>query len=226
MALLGRTGPYQTQYDPINRGTNAALNSIRDPYSDEGLKLLYGRMMDQYGPQAPGKINPATVAPTPYTYKPPVPQRLLDEQKAKADYDAKVAAEKLAYDTKLAADKLAYDAAPLSAENFDEADYLARYSDAFRDAPGRPFAHYLESTGQGGTHTAKKLPFTPKPFTPTPFVAAPLFGSTAPATPAPVVAAATPVIDAGGGGGKAGGIVSIDRKKRAKIKPRKGLLAA
>ena len=42
--------------------------------------------------------------------------------------------------------------------------------------------------------------------------------------PAPVVAAATPVMDAGGG--KGGGLASIDRKKRAKTKPRKGLLAA
>jgi hypothetical protein len=221
--LLGRTGPYQTAYDPINRGTNAEQTAIRDPYSDEGLKLLYGRMMDQYGPQDPGKVNPAIAPTTPYTYKPPVPQRLLDEQKAKADYDAKVAAERAAYDTKLAADKLAYEKAALSAENFDVQDYIRRNPDAFQDAPGRPYQHYLEANRTGDVRIGNKLPFTPTPFTPTPFVAAPLFGSTAPTTPAPVAAAsdaAAPVPN------KAGGLMAINRKKQAKTKLRKGLLAA
>jgi hypothetical protein len=47
----------------------------------------------------------------------------------------------------------------------------------------------------------------------------------APEAPAaPVIATAAPVADAGGG--KAGGLMSVDRKKRAKTKPKKGLLAA
>jgi hypothetical protein len=230
--LLQRTGPYQTQYDPLNRGTNAALNSIRDPYSDEGLKLLYGQMMDQYGPQDPGKVNPAIAPTTPYTYKPPVPQRLLDEQKARADYDAKVAA-----------DKLAYTNAALTPENFDEKDYITRYPDAFQDAPGRPYQHYLEANAAGDKRIANKLPFTPTPFTmPSLFNPdAPASTTTATTAPAngPYTApsgqvypskaaydiAANPV-PANEGGGKAGGIVSIDRKKRAKIKPRIGILAA
>jgi hypothetical protein len=203
MGLLGRTGPYQTQYAPINRGTNTMPASIRDPYSDEGLKLLYGQMMDQYGPKDPGKVNPAIAPTTPYTYKPPVPQRLLDEQKARADYDAKVAA-----------DRLAYTNAGITPENFDEKDYITRYPDAFQDAPGRPYQHYLEANAGGDKRIANKLPFTPAPFTP-----APLFGPTAQGIPtvAPVVAAPVPVDSGGGGDGggeRAGGLLSLKHKRK------------
>jgi hypothetical protein len=158
--LLGRTGPYQVAYDPLNRGVGNMPASVRDPYSDEGLKILYGQMMDQYGVSTPGRVNPATIPTDPYTYKPPVPQRIQDEQNARAAYDAKVAA-----------DKLAYENAALSAENFDEADYIRRNPDAFQDAPGRPYQHYLEANRLGDVRTANKLPFTP-----TPFNQAPLFG--------------------------------------------------
>jgi hypothetical protein len=203
-----RTNPYRVQYDPLNQPRTPVSASIRDPYSDEGLKILYGQMMDQYGTQPTVRTNPATVALDPYTYKPPVPQRLLDEQNAKA-----------AYDTKLAADKLAYENSPLSAKNFDEKDYIARNPDAFQDAPGRPYQHYLEANANGDVRTANKLPFTPTPFTSTPLFGPGSGGTAVPVAPA---APAAPV------GERAGGLMSINRKKqaKAKTKPRKGLLAA
>jgi hypothetical protein len=196
MALLGRTGPYQTQYDPINRGTNPEQTAIRDPYSDEGLKLLYGRMMDQYGPKDSGKVNPATVPTTPYTYKPPVPQRLLDEQKAKADYEAKIAEDRLAYPT-----------SPITQTNFDAAAYLRDNPDVAR-AGVDPFGHYQEY-GIGEGRTVNRLPFTP-----TPFVQAPLFGPTAQGVPvaAPVVAdAAAPAPVSA----RAGGLMALKHKRAA-----------
>jgi hypothetical protein len=197
MALLGRTGPYQTQYDPINRGTNAEQTSIRDPYSDEGLKLLYGRMMDQYGPQDPGKVNPAIAPTTPYTYKPPVPQRLLDEQKAKADYEAKIAEDRLAYPT-----------SPITQSNFDAAAYLRDNPDVAR-AGVDPFGHYQEYGKNEPFRVITRLPFTPAPFTP-----APLFGPTAQGIPtvAPVVAdAAAPAPVSA----RAGGLMALKHRRAA-----------
>jgi hypothetical protein len=67
-----RANPYRVEYDAINRGIGKMPDSVRDPYSDEGLKILYGQMMDQYGVPDPGRPNPATIPTTPYTYKPPV----------------------------------------------------------------------------------------------------------------------------------------------------------
>jgi hypothetical protein len=67
-----RANPYRPEYDAINRGIGKMPDSVRDPYSDEGLKILYGQMMDQYGVPDPGRPNPAIVGPDPYTYKPPV----------------------------------------------------------------------------------------------------------------------------------------------------------
>jgi soluble cytochrome b562 len=215
--LLGRTGPYQTQYDPINRGTSAEQTAIRDPYSDEGLKLLYGRMMDQYGAPTTGLVNPATQPYIGSTYTPPVPQRIQDENKLRADYD-----------TRIAAERAAYEKAPLSLQNFDEKDYITRNPDAFQDAPGRPYQHYLEANRTGDVRIANKLPFTP-----TPFVQAPLFGPGSAGTLAPAVApvvaaaeAAGPFVGSGDQGVKAGGLMSINRKKQAKTKLRRGLLAA
>jgi hypothetical protein len=164
-------------------------------------------MMDQYGPQDPGKVNPAVAPTTPYTYKPPVPQRLLDEQKARADYDAKVAA-----------DKLAYTNAALTPENFDEKDYITRYPDAFQDAPGRPYQHYLEANAAGDKRIANKLPFTPTPFT-----LPPLFGPTAQGVPVAAPVAAPVPVDSGGGGDgggdggggeRAGGLLSLKHKRK------------
>ena len=221
-----RANPYRVLYDPLNPNnpnnlTLANRFATRDPYSDEGLKLLYGQMMGQYGTPNPNQVNPATQPYIGSTYKPPVPQRLLDEQNAKAAYDAKVAA-----------DKLAYENAPLSAENFDETDYRTRYPDAF-PGTGRAYQHYLEANANGDIRTANKLPFTAKPYT-----AAPLFGpgssdtattnttTTKATTAAPVADPSAPVNNIVGIGNKAGGLTAIDHKKRAKTKPRKGLLAA
>jgi DNA-binding CsgD family transcriptional regulator len=190
--LLGRTGPYQTAYDPINRGINTLPDSVRDPYSDEGLKILYGRMMDQYGTQPTGQVNPATQPYIGSTYKPPVSKLLQDEANAKAAYVAKVAAERTAYES-----------APLSAQNFDVQDYIRRNPDAFQDAPDRPYQHYLEANRTGDVRIGNKLPFTPAPFVQTPLIPA----NPAPA-PAPVVEAAAPV------GNKAGGLLSIKHRKR------------
>ena len=209
--LLGRTGPYQTQYDPINRGTNAEQTAIRDPYSDEGLKILYGRMMDQYGAPTPGQVNPAVQPYIGSTYTPPVPQRIQDETNARAAYDAKIAAERLAYTN-----------AGITAQNFDEKDYITRNPDAFQDAPGRPYQHYLEANRLGDVRTANKLPFTP-----TPFVQAPLFGPGSAGTLAPAVAPVVAAADAPAPApARAGGLMSINRKKQAKTKLRRGLLAA
>ena len=166
-----KNNPYKVQYDLLNASKNPSTSAIRDPYSDEGLKLLYGQMMDQYGTPTPGKINPATVATTPYIYKPPLSPRLQEEAKAKADYDAKVAA-----------DKLAYDQAPINESNFDAAAYLRAYPTVANPAvwQSTPYSHYLEASGKGQNFVATKLPFTP-----TPFVAPPLFGpGTTPTAPA------------------------------------------
>jgi hypothetical protein len=200
-----RTNPYRAtyapQYDPI--GQNTIPDSVRDPYSDEGLKILYGRMMDQYGAPAPGQVNPATIAPTPYTYKPPIPQRITDEQNARTAYDARIAAERLAYPT-----------SPITEANFDRDAYLRDNPDVAR-AGVNPFGHYQEF-GIGEGRTVNRLPFNPAPFTmPT------LIANAAAPAPAPVVAdAAAPVVN------KAGGLMAINRKKQDKAKPRKGLLAA
>jgi hypothetical protein len=223
-----RTNPYRAtytpQYDPLGP-KNTVPDSVRDPYSDEGLKILYGQMMDQYGAPNPGQVNPATIAPTPYTYKPPVPQRITDEAKAKADYE-----------TKLAADKLAYTNAGITAQNFDEKDYIARNPDAFQDGPGRPYQHYLEANAGGDKRIANKLPFNPAPFTPAPLFGPGSSGTAAPAAPATNYFAAPngqlfaseAAYNATVTPGKAGGLMSINRKKqaKAKTKPRKGLLAA
>ena len=216
-----RANPYRVLYDPLNPNnpnnlTPANRFATRDPYSDEGLKLLYGQMMDQYGTQPTTRVNPATVATTPYTYKPPVPQRIQDERNAKAAYDAKVAA-----------DKLAYEKAALSAENFDEADYIRRNPDAFQDAPGRPYQHYLEANRAGDVRIGNKRPFTPTPFTQAPIItnaAAPAPTDTAtgyytaPSGQVYGSKAAYDAANASTGGGKAGGIAkgiaSIKHRKR------------
>jgi hypothetical protein len=61
-------------------------------------------------------------------------------------------------------EKTAYNAAPITAENFDEADYRSRYADAFQ-GPGRAYQHYLEANAAGDVRTANKRPFqqTPAP---------------------------------------------------------------
>jgi hypothetical protein len=58
-----------------------------------------------------------------------------------------------------------YMSAPITAENFDEADYIARNPDAFQDAPGRPYQHYLEANRTGDIRTANKRPFQQKAVT-------------------------------------------------------------
>jgi hypothetical protein len=192
--LLQRTGPYQVAYDPINRGINTMPDSVRDPYSDEGLKILYGRMMDQYGTPTTGLVNPATQPYIGSTYTPPVPQRITDEQNARAAYDAKVAADRLTYPT-----------SPITEANFDRNAYLTAYQDVAR-AGVDPFQHY-QQYGIGEGRTVSRLPFNPAPFT-----LPSLFGPTAPATPAPVVAdaaAPAPV------GVRAGGLMAIKHRRRA-----------
>jgi len=215
---LNKNNPYKTAYDPISGGTDGLPDSVRDPYSDEGLKILYGRMMDQYGPPPEDFINPATAASTPYTYKPPVSKLLQNEAKAKADYDAKVAAEKLAYDK-----------APITEANFDANAYLKAYPEVGNPAvwQSTPYAHYLEATSKGDPRTATRLPFTPTPYAPTPLIAANPTAA-APTTsyftaPSGQVYASEAAYNAaanagGGGGGKAGGIAkgiaSIKHRKR------------
>ena len=67
-----RANPYRPQYDPIDQTRIPLPASTRDPYSDEGLKVLYGNMMDQYGTRVPGQPNPAVVSPyNPVPYTPP-----------------------------------------------------------------------------------------------------------------------------------------------------------
>ena len=75
---LNRNDPYRTSYQPINRGITNMPLSVQDPYSDAGLKVLYGQMMDQYGPPPANFVNPATFTPNrPYTYIPPTPDNLV-----------------------------------------------------------------------------------------------------------------------------------------------------
>jgi hypothetical protein len=184
---------YKPTYPTLNRNTGLPP-SVRDPYSDEGLKVLYGQMMDQYGPPPEGFINPATFVPEPYTYKPPVSTTLQKEAAAKAKYDAQVAA-----------DRLAYDKAGINESNFDAKAYLLANPDAGNRAiwQSTPYAHYVEANRLGDTRTATKLPFTPAPYAPTPLIAS---------TPAPA-----PVIGAAADGpiaNRAGGLMSIKHKKR------------
>jgi hypothetical protein len=74
--LVKELTTYKPTYPTLGRRTTNLPNSVRDPYSDEGLKFLYGQMMDQYGPPPAGFINPATFQTTPYTYKPPLVDNL------------------------------------------------------------------------------------------------------------------------------------------------------
>jgi hypothetical protein len=188
--LIRTLSTYKPTYQGINR--NPLPASVRDPYSDEGLKVLYGQMMDQYGPPPEGTINPATepYAGT-YNYKPPMSTALKKEADAKAAYDAKVAA-----------DRLAYDKAGINESNFDAQAYLKANPDAGNRAiwQSTPYAHYVEANRLGDTRTATKLPFTPAPY-----VAPPLFGSTP--APAPVIGAAAdgPIAN------RAGGLLSLRR---------------
>jgi hypothetical protein len=207
LANATRSNIYRPQYDPLDRGIGNMPASVRDPYSDEGLKVLYGQMMDQYGVPTPGLPNPAAIPTDPYTYKPPVPQRITDEQNARAAYDAKVAADRLAYPT-----------SPITQSNFDATAYLKNNPDVANNAMygSQPYQHYLDYGKNEPFRVIDRLPFTPAPFTmPT------LIPNAAAPAPAPVVAdAAAPVVN------KAGGLMAINRKKQAKTKPRKGLLAA
>jgi hypothetical protein len=75
--LVKELTTYKPTYPTLGRRTTNLPDSVRDPYSDEGLKFLYGQMMDQYGPPPAGFINPATFQTTPYTYKPPAPNNLV-----------------------------------------------------------------------------------------------------------------------------------------------------
>ena len=97
---LQRNNPYRTSYQPINRGIANMPESVQDPYSDAGLKVLYGQMMNQYAPAPPGQMNPATFTPGPtYAYTPPAVNNLTlqnpipdavtaEANQAKADADA------------------------------------------------------------------------------------------------------------------------------------------
>jgi hypothetical protein len=73
---LNRDNPYRVAYTPTNRGIANMPPSVQDPYSDEGLKFLYGQMMNQYGPPPASFVNPATFTSEPYRYIPP-PQNNL-----------------------------------------------------------------------------------------------------------------------------------------------------
>jgi hypothetical protein len=75
--LVKELTTYKPTYPTLGRRTTNLPDSVRDPYSDAGLKFLYGQMMDQYGPPPSGFINPATFQTTPYTYKPPAPNNLV-----------------------------------------------------------------------------------------------------------------------------------------------------
>ena len=52
--------------------------------------------------------------------------------------------------------------APPSKETFDEQAYLAANPDAFRDAPGRAWQHYLEANAAGDKRAFTRLPYVPK----------------------------------------------------------------
>jgi hypothetical protein len=74
---LNRNNPYRTTYQPLTRGIANMPASVQDPYSDAGLQVLYGQMMNQYAPPPAGFVNPATfVSNAPYTYTPPPPNNL------------------------------------------------------------------------------------------------------------------------------------------------------
>jgi hypothetical protein len=89
---LRQAGPYQPNFGNIynpeygTQGKTPLPPSVRDPYSDEGLKILYGRMMDQYGTPPPGQVNPATLTNNPpVMYQPPpVNNLILDKPLADA----------------------------------------------------------------------------------------------------------------------------------------------
>ena len=202
--LVRTLSTYKPTYQSINR--NPLPASVRDPYSDEGLKVLYGQMMDQYGPPPEGTINPATEPYAGlYNYKAPISQAMKNEIDAKAKYDAKVAA-----------DRLAYDKAGINESNFDAAAYLKAYPEVGNPAVwgGTPYAHYLEANRLGDIRTATKLPFTPTPYKPTVINANPATPTT-PTTPTtPAAEAAGSIQSQVGIGNKAGGLMSIKHKKR------------
>jgi hypothetical protein len=89
---LRQAGPYQPNFGNIynpeygTQGKTPLPPSVRDPYSDEGLKILYSRMMDQYGTPPPGQVNPATLTNNPpVMYQPPpVNNLILDKPLADA----------------------------------------------------------------------------------------------------------------------------------------------
>ena len=246
MLFLSRANSYRTVYDPLNPSNPNNANGVastRDPYSDEGLAFLYNQMMSQYGTRDPNRVNPALA---PYanlnTYKPPISTTIQNEVNAKAAYDAKIAA-----------DKLAYENAPITEANFDAAAYLKAYPEVGNPKVWQrsPYEHYLEATntpgGNGADNNyfkATKLPFNAAAYTPAVINANP--AATNPsgggggggvlsrlANPSNASGTVDTVVadpNAGGAngisGGKTGGLMSIDYKKRAKTKPRKGLLAA
>jgi hypothetical protein len=143
-----RANPYRPQYDPIDQTKIPLPPSTRDPYSDEGLKVLYGNMMDQYGTRVPGQPNPAVISPyNPVPYTPPPVNNLTLQT-------------------------------PIV--------------DAANPAPAPTPANTGFFTAPSGQIYASEAAYT----------------------------ASNPVSN------KAGGLMSIDRKKLAKNKPRKGLLAA
>jgi hypothetical protein len=167
--------------------------------SARASKALYAEAFEicEYGTQPTGQVNPATQPYIGSTYTPPVPQRIQDETNARAAYDAKIAAERLAYTN-----------AGINESNFDSAAYLKAYPEVGNRAvwQSTPYAHYLEANRFGDARVGTKLPFTPTPYAPTPLIAA---------APAPAPALALAATDSGTTmGGKAGGLMSIKHRKR------------
>jgi hypothetical protein len=98
------SGPYRVQYDPITQNRTPLSPLARDPYSNEGLRDLYGRMMDQYGPPPAGFINPAVAQPpNPFSYQPPAVNNLTLNTPVSDAVATKAAGEAAAADAAAAA---------------------------------------------------------------------------------------------------------------------------
>jgi hypothetical protein len=74
---LNRNNPYRVAYTPINRGIKDMPASVQDPYSNEGLKFLYGNMMNQYATPPADFVNPGTYISEPYRYIAPPQNNLV-----------------------------------------------------------------------------------------------------------------------------------------------------
>jgi hypothetical protein len=195
---LAGSNVYRPGFVPRTAGINNMPASVRDPYSDEGLKVLYGQMMNQYNKPAPSITD----------------EQVRDVVRQYVGNGAEVGRQLINRGVPVNQTIAALKGYSGITPEIVNQSYLG--GQALGTATPPPTLDTQYAYSDPATYYRPPAPnnlILTKPIVDAAFKA-PAPASDSMALPAAVVAERT------------GGLLSIDRKKRAKTKPKKGLLAA